>query len=162
MSDREPFEQARAHGLVKRHETRLAKHSIEVPFVAQNIVNQLADLWEVPVETRQATNDRCDQFVTRLIKVHVETREARAIRKQVAEDLRFLAAARKDYCARCPEHQGDMHEMGNMALAIHEEHMSASWLADIIDGKNDAKGWLPSWRWDEWKARSITTQETPS
>jgi hypothetical protein len=35
--------------------------------VARNIVNQLADLWEVDPMTRQATNDEADAFVARLI-----------------------------------------------------------------------------------------------
>ena len=35
--------------------------------VARNIVNQLADLWEVDPTTRQATNDEADAFVARLI-----------------------------------------------------------------------------------------------
>jgi hypothetical protein len=35
--------------------------------VARNIVNQLADLWEVDPMTRQATNDQADAFVARLI-----------------------------------------------------------------------------------------------
>lgn len=69
--------------------------------------------------------------------------------------LRFLAEARKDYCHHCPEHQGDMHTMGPLALAVHEEHASASWLADILEGTNDAKGWLPSWRWAEWEALNV-------
>ena len=96
-----------------------------------------------------------------LVKRH-ETRQERAIRRQVAEDLRWLAVARKDYCRRCPETQGDMHDMGPLALAVHEEHATASWLADIIEGKNDAMGWLPSWRWDEWQARAreIGSKET--
>jgi hypothetical protein len=32
-----------------------------------NIVNQLADLWEVPVDVRQATNDRCWEFAAVLV-----------------------------------------------------------------------------------------------
>jgi len=36
-------------------------------FVARNIVNQLADLWEVPAKRRQETNDQADRFVQRLI-----------------------------------------------------------------------------------------------
>lgn len=30
---------------------------------------------------------------------------------------------------------------------------SAKWLADVVEGSNDARGWLPSWRWDEWEER---------
>lgn len=36
-------------------------------FLAMNIVNQLFDLAEVPVEKRQAINDKADSFVYRLL-----------------------------------------------------------------------------------------------
>lgn len=83
----------------------------------------------------------------------VEREQPIDVRAKIVADLRFLAAARKDYCQRCPEHQGDMHEMGPTALAVHEDHSAAAWLADILEGTNDAKGWLPSWRWDDWEWR---------
>lgn len=35
-----------------------------------NIVNQLADLWEVNVDVRQATNDQADAFVTKLLELY--------------------------------------------------------------------------------------------
>lgn len=35
--------------------------------VGYNIVNQLADLWEVPVDVRQAANDRCWEFAAELV-----------------------------------------------------------------------------------------------
>lgn len=37
-------------------------------FTALNIVNQLGDLWNVPVDVRQATNDEADAFVLKLIR----------------------------------------------------------------------------------------------
>lgn len=36
--------------------------------VAYNIVNQLGDLWNVPVDVRQATNDEADEFVAGLLR----------------------------------------------------------------------------------------------
>lgn len=36
---------------------------------ARTIVNQLANLWEVPIDIRQATNDQCDEFVVKLLNV---------------------------------------------------------------------------------------------
>jgi len=39
-------------------------------FVARNIVNQLADLWEVPAKRRQETNDQADRFVHKLLCKH--------------------------------------------------------------------------------------------
>lgn len=83
-------------------------------------------------------------------------------RAAIVSDLRFLAEARKDYCHRCPEHQGDMNEMGPMALAVHEEHATALWLADIVEGTNTARGWLPSWRWSEWTARQSSPPAAPA
>ncbi len=40
----------------------------EIRAVARNIVNQLADAYEVPVPVRQATNDQHDEFVTGLLR----------------------------------------------------------------------------------------------
>lgn len=39
----------------------------ESMFIARNIVNQLADMWQVSVPVRQATNDKADKFVERLV-----------------------------------------------------------------------------------------------
>jgi hypothetical protein len=41
---------------------------IEDIIIAKNIVNQLFDLAEVPVEKRQEINDRCDEFVVSIIE----------------------------------------------------------------------------------------------
>ena len=80
-----------------------------------------------------------------------------AIRCEVVEeiiaDLRFLAEARKDYCARCPETQNEMRDMTPTELGVHDGHATAAWLADILEGTNTGHGWLPSWRWDEWVER---------
>ncbi|MFD7161356.1 hypothetical protein ACFV9C_42690 [Kribbella sp. NPDC059898] len=54
---------------------KLAAPPTRVEFVAQNIVNQLGDLWEIPVDVRQATNDRCDTFVAGLIRTTHPSRE---------------------------------------------------------------------------------------
>ena len=83
-----------------------------------------------------------------------ETRVERAIRRQVADELRWLAAGRKQYCHRCPESQNEMRDMSPTDLGVHDGHATADWLADIVERKNDAKGWLPSWLWDEWEARA--------
>jgi hypothetical protein len=71
-------------------------------------------------------------------------------RAKAIADLRFLAEARKEYCQKCPESQDEMRDMEVTALAVHEEHATATWLADILEGTNTAQGWLPSRRWDEW------------
>lgn len=41
-----------------------------IHFLAMNIVNQLFDLAEVPVDKRQAINDEADDFVYRLLVEH--------------------------------------------------------------------------------------------
>ncbi len=41
--------------------------STQEKLVVMNIVNQLADLWKVPVDVRQKTNDKADQFVKNTI-----------------------------------------------------------------------------------------------
>jgi hypothetical protein len=92
----------------------------------------------------------------RMVEAAVEIMEREGVedtRAAIISDLRWLAEARKEYCQRCPEHQGDMHDMGPTALAVHDDHDAAERLADIIEGTNEAKGWLPSWRWDEWRSR---------
>jgi hypothetical protein len=159
VSDREEFTEARTAGLKARHETRLARaQEVEVPDEAVWVAARTYREYAATKPSHPDAIHAALEAALPHLRLH-ETREARAIRREVAEDLRFLAEARKDYCHSCPEYQGDMHEMGPMALAVHEEHASATWLADIIEGKNDARGWLPSWRWDEWTAR--LPKETP-
>lgn len=70
-------------------------------------------------------------------------------RQRLAAELRNLGAWRREYC-RCPKTAPDYHDMAPLTLAVHEEHTAAEWLADIIEGVNDGRGWLPSWRWDDW------------
>lgn len=41
--------------------------AVEAADAAHDIVNQLGDLWHVPVDVRQASNDLADEFVARLI-----------------------------------------------------------------------------------------------
>lgn len=108
--DREPFREARAAGLEKRHEAR----------------------------------------------------QERAIRKIVAAELRQLGVWRREYCRSCPQTALEYQGMDPMALAVHEEHTTAEWLADIVEGKNDAMGWLPSWRWDDWAKFREGSGEVPA
>jgi hypothetical protein len=51
----------------------------DTDFLARNIVNQLADLWRVPFELRQATNDRADRFVAGLLNKLMTDRELHAV-----------------------------------------------------------------------------------
>lgn len=62
--------------------------------------------------------------------------------------IRFLAAGRKQYFHGDLDH---FHEMTPMDKAIFEEYTTAEHIADILEGKNDAQGWLPSWLWDEFE-----------
>lgn len=226
--------------------------------VGRNIVNQLADLWKVPVDVRQATNDDCWDFAERLIEEYTAAqpsegaatckcppelcrcshagrgpvaakdlpvqpgydavyavliaaggtnlpqptiaivwravhafRAALGIRdsdpltlegvdenrqkwadlfgmapdmtpeqfgvepgsmSKAVEQLRFLADARKAYCHRCPANQEEAQGLSWQDLAVHEEHATAAWLAEILEGGNDGKGWLPSPLWSDWEA----------
>lgn len=70
-------------------------------------------------------------------------------RQLLAAELRRLGEYRRDYC-RCPKTAPDYYQMDPMALAVHEEHATAEWLADIVEGVNDGRGWMPSWRWGDW------------
>lgn len=59
---------------------------------AQNIVNQLADLWNVPVDVRQATNDRADKFVSQFFPAPVLDRaEAREVIRKALNTALFNA-----------------------------------------------------------------------
>ena len=74
-------------------------------------------------------------------------------RARVVADLRFLAKGRAAYCFRCPQTATEMQGMSPSEIAVHAEHEAAEWLANILAGSNDGKGWLPSWLWDAWEAR---------
>jgi len=81
-------------------------------------------------------------------------------RAQIVKELRFLATSRRDYCYACPKTVEEFYQLRPQELGVHEEHIAADWLADIIEGKNDARGWLPSWRWGEWDAVREASAET--
>lgn len=77
---------------------------------ARNIVNQLFDIAEVPVATRQALNDRCDEFVRgffadlqrRLAEAEAQLSEECEKRRKAVEALRAISACycdSKDYQA---------------------------------------------------------------
>lgn len=64
------FQSSRAHESMWML-VELAESFLHPPRTAEdigyNIVNQLGDLWEVPVDVRQATNDRCWAFASGLV-----------------------------------------------------------------------------------------------
>jgi hypothetical protein len=61
-------------------------------------------------------------------------------------EVRFLAEARAAYghlssgLSTCKSEND---------LAIDLQVNSVNLIADILDGRDDAKGWLPSWKWDD-------------
>lgn len=57
--------------------------------------------------------------------------------RRAVEDIRWLADARDDYA------DPNVREHTDVARLV----------ADILSGKNEGYGWLPSWRWDEWEDR---------
>jgi hypothetical protein len=71
-------------------------------------------------------------------------------RKKVIRELRWLAAARAEYCHIDHDSVQAYLDASQTQKYIHHEHTSAEMLANILAGTNDGMGWLPSWRWDEW------------
>lgn len=68
-------------------------------------------------------------------------------RKELADDLTWLADAREEYA-----HGDVVKETDAVRVALGVAQGEPAW------------GWLPSWRWDEWKARAArmtTTTEEP-
>lgn len=78
-----------------------------VPFLAQNIVNQILDMSEASVERRQAINDLCDQFVTRLLEQH-----ERNLRVEIADQF-----------ARMCQHDGLKHYQCTNLVAAHDAYL---------------------------------------
>ena len=76
-----------------------------------------------------------------------------AERERIVAQLRFLSSARREYFHGTePEHSGDLDTMKAGDLLVWCEAKTAGQLADVLAGDNDAKGWLPSWRWSEWES----------
>lgn len=72
------------------------------------------------------------------------------------EALTWLASARREYCHLKHDERGvaDIHEYweaSEMIRALHSEHQTAEGLARILSAQDDGAGWLPSWRWDDWR-----------
>ena len=83
-------------------------------------------------------------------------------RTRIVAQLRFLSAARSEYYRGPePQHSGDLDAMRTGDLLVWAESKAASLLADVIAGENDAKGWLPSWLWDEWEELTSSTPPGP-
>lgn len=67
-----------------------------------------------------------------------------------AEKLRWLADARAKYVDGPFETIKQFHSLSPTMQSVAREVMTARMLADILEGKNNAYGWLPSWKWDDW------------
>jgi hypothetical protein len=74
----------------------------------------------------------------------------------IIEDIRWLAAARQEYCHLNHKDDGptpsEYWEASEMERALHHEHQTAEGVARILDG-GEAWGWLPSWKEPEWERR---------
>jgi len=68
------------------------------------------------------------------------------------QKLRWLADARAAYVDGPFETVGQFFELSPTMQSIAREVMTVRMVADILEGQNDASGWLPSWKWDEWAA----------
>lgn len=71
-------------------------------------------------------------------------------RREIAARLDGLGNGRLEYVGRPLPANGDEIEMlGGMRGSIYGEATGAKWLARIIRGETDDRGWLPSWRWGQ-------------
>ena len=75
-------------------------------------------------------------------------------RRLIADQLHALGDGRMEYVCRPdnePTHSGEIDalEPRGMAQVVYGEATGARWLAKIIRGEIDDKGWLPSWRWHD-------------
>lgn len=88
-------------------------------------------------------------------------RAEKEARSHLLTELRWLAAARAEYCHIDHTDVRAYLDASDMEQHIHQEHAVVEGVADILDGTNDGMGWLPSWRWDDWEAlRSGSEGET--
>lgn len=67
-----------------------------------------------------------------------------------SEKLRWLADARAEYVDGPFSTVDEFHRLSPTMQSIAREVMTVRLAADMLDGINDAFGWLPSWKWDEW------------
>lgn len=85
-----------------------------------------------------------------------------AERERIIAQLRFLSRARREYFrGEEPEHSGELDAMQTSDLLVWSESRTADQLAAVLAGVNDAKGWLPSWRWSEWISLTGDTPSSP-
>jgi hypothetical protein len=96
--------------------------------LARNIVNQLGDLWAVPVAKRQATNDQADQFVASLITLVLPPDTVATRLREQAEVLPtpplpgwFAHAADGIVALARPEHEVKAEALENWAGRIRSE-----------------------------------------
>lgn len=116
--------------------------------VARSIVNQVLDESGASVERRQQINDRCDEFVIDLV-----TRQRRAGEydgfQGLLKRIEVLIEGRKDYLLKPTGN----HEVDRVnAYAQREVEVVERFVAMLLGQDEQAvRGWLPSWRWDEWE-----------
>ncbi|WP_295851202.1 hypothetical protein [uncultured Microbacterium sp.] len=68
------------------------------------------------------------------------------------EKLRWLADARAAYVDGPFDTVEQFFALSPTMQSIASEVMTVRQAAAMLDGTNDACGWLPSWKWDEWAA----------
>lgn len=79
-------------------------------------------------------------------------------RAKILAELRFLAEGRRQYCHLRHEVEGatEQEAVSSYRAAspteqfVHNQHTVVAWAADVIEGKADTWGWLPSWLWDKY------------
>lgn len=75
--------------------------------------------------------------------------------------LRWLADARAAYVDGPFSTVDEFFRLTLTMQSIAREVMTVRLAADMLDGTNDACGWLPSWKWDEW-AEMVTESDRPA
>jgi hypothetical protein len=68
-------------------------------------------------------------------------------------DLRHLADARAAYVHFDMDAVRHWDQLTSSDRTLMTQVQTTRQLASILDGTDDARGWLPSWRWDEWDER---------
>ena len=93
----------------------------------------------------ELTSDILDAVMTAMPEIldHVRTVE----RAKITSYLDRLSEGRMEYVHTKVEHAGDIEAMGGLQAVVYGEATGAKWLARILRGETDDRGWLPSWRW---------------
>lgn len=100
--------------------------------VGYNIVNQLADLWEVPVDVRQATNDQCWDFAAKLVASAAPQVDREAVGRAIADHRIECTGLGEVTCREC-------RDKGWMSWAAFHAHVTDAVLAALYPKATEGK-----------------------